>query len=154
MDGFMILMQDFENCQNGQLIIYNLQTENQLYEQESKENITSCICGWYFHTLTHKIIAKITKIQNSCIFYEHKEYNSGITLVIQISSPVNCCSMNALPISINKGSVASRRYVQHHLTSLLTENLKEDVEYGSWIHRSIKEIHEVHQHNSAVLNPR
>jgi hypothetical protein len=62
--------------------------------------------------------------------------------------------MNALPISINKGSVASRRYVQHHLTSLLTENLKEDVEYGSWIHRSIKEIHEVYQHNSAVLNPR
>jgi hypothetical protein len=36
--------------------------------------------------------------------------------------------MNALPISINKGSVASRRYVQHNLGSLLTENLKQDQE--------------------------
>jgi hypothetical protein len=47
---------------------------------------------------------------------------------ILICAPFNCSLMNALPISINKGSVASRRYVQHNLGSLLTENLKQDQE--------------------------
>jgi len=39
--------------------------------------------------------------------------------------PSSCFSINAFPISMNKGSVASKRYVQHHLGLLLTVNLQQ-----------------------------